>query len=288
MPAPNSGWIGEIALDVEWAHAIAPKANILLVEANSSSDTDLFTAVRYAASQPGVVAVSMSWGGGEFSGETELRRQHLHRRPSGHAGVTFVASSGDSGAPALYPSASPNVALGRRHDAAPRQRPATSPSETGWSGSGGGISAYRNAAELPEGRRHPDRPRGGPRRTWPTTPTRAPASRSTTATTTARCAPWVQYGGTSAAAPQWAALDRHRRPGPRPGRPGLASTAAARRCRRSTSCRASDFHDITSGTSTGSPEYSAGAGYDLVTGRGTPVANLVVTAPRSTALPGPA
>ena len=37
-----------------------------------------------------------------------------------------------------------------------------------------------------------------------------------------------------------------------------------------------DFHDITSGTSTGSPHYSAGPGYDYVTGLGSPMANLVV------------
>src|SRR5439155_7137311 len=70
LPQADSGWAVEIALDVEWAHAIAPGANILLVEASSSSTTDLFAGVRYAASQPGVVAVSMSWGGGESPFET--------------------------------------------------------------------------------------------------------------------------------------------------------------------------------------------------------------------------
>src|SRR5262249_28082549 len=69
MPAANGGWASEIALDVEWAHAIAPKANILLVEANSNSYANLFAAATYAAKQPNVVAVSMSFGGGEFSGE---------------------------------------------------------------------------------------------------------------------------------------------------------------------------------------------------------------------------
>src|SRR5262245_45822089 len=69
MPAANNGWSQEIALDVEWAHAIASAANILLVEANSNSFSDLLTAVRYAARQPGVVAVSMSWGGPEFATE---------------------------------------------------------------------------------------------------------------------------------------------------------------------------------------------------------------------------
>jgi subtilase family serine protease len=69
MPVADGGWAGEIALDVEWAHAIAPKANILLVEAADNSFSNLLAAVDYARHATGVVAVSMSWGGGEFSGE---------------------------------------------------------------------------------------------------------------------------------------------------------------------------------------------------------------------------
>src|SRR5262249_32738984 len=66
-PAANANWAMEMALDVEWAHAIAPAANILLVEAASASDTDLLAAVDYAANYKdpagqGVAAVSMSWG----------------------------------------------------------------------------------------------------------------------------------------------------------------------------------------------------------------------------------
>src|SRR5437016_526643 len=65
QPPADSGWALEASLDVEWAHAIAPQAHILLVEAASASTSDLLTAVDYARSQPGVVAVSMSWGGHE-------------------------------------------------------------------------------------------------------------------------------------------------------------------------------------------------------------------------------
>ena len=63
----DGGWALEISLDVQWAHAIAPNATILLVEAQSSLGSDLLAAVSYATSQPNVVAVSMSWGGSEFS-----------------------------------------------------------------------------------------------------------------------------------------------------------------------------------------------------------------------------
>src|SRR5262249_15216951 len=48
MPPSNRGWASEIALDVEWAHAIAPGANILLVEANDNSYNNLFAAVTFA------------------------------------------------------------------------------------------------------------------------------------------------------------------------------------------------------------------------------------------------
>src|SRR5262249_55449928 len=99
LPAADPGWITEIALDVEWAHAIAPGANILLVEANSASYSDLMTAVNTARNYSGVVAVSMSWGSGEFISETGY--DSYFTTPANHGGVTFVAASGDSGAPAI-------------------------------------------------------------------------------------------------------------------------------------------------------------------------------------------
>ncbi len=105
----NSGWTEEESLDVEWAHAIAPGANILVVEANSQSIQDLLAAVNTARSTPGVVAVSMSWGFPETS--NEISYDSNFTTPAGHQGITFIASSGDSGslAGASYPAASPNV-----------------------------------------------------------------------------------------------------------------------------------------------------------------------------------
>ena len=72
LPSNSStgGWDIEESLDVEWAHSIAPQANIILFEANSASYFDLLSAVYTAADYAGVSAVSMSWGGGEYSGET--------------------------------------------------------------------------------------------------------------------------------------------------------------------------------------------------------------------------
>jgi subtilase family serine protease len=92
-PPVSAGWSTEIALDVEWAHAIAPAANILLVEAKSNSWPDLLGAVDYARQHPHVGVVSMSFGGGEFPGETGL---DFHFTSQNGQGITFIASAGDT------------------------------------------------------------------------------------------------------------------------------------------------------------------------------------------------
>jgi subtilase family serine protease len=136
MPATavnNANWDIEIALDVEWVHAMAPRANIVLVEALSSSDVDLFNAVQYAGALADVT--SDSWGAGEYSGETFFDSYLL----TAHGPVLF--STGDSGAPGGYPAFSPFVtAVGGTtlHVNAIGYRS----SETGWGGSGGGVSQY--------------------------------------------------------------------------------------------------------------------------------------------------
>jgi len=96
-PPANANWALEMALDVEWAHAIAPAANILLVEAAGDTDAQILAAVDYAANYHdpvtglGVAAVSMSWGFNEFSAQTDAAHDgHF----AGHPGVTFVGASG--------------------------------------------------------------------------------------------------------------------------------------------------------------------------------------------------
>lgn len=134
-PPVDEGWSQEAALDIEWAHAMAPSAKIYLVEAASSAFTDLFAAVHKAASLKGVREISMSWGGSEFSTETnfdaDLNAYH----------VVYCTSAGDVGGQQNYPATSPNViAVGGTTlnlDTAGNRV-----SETGWSGSGGGPSLY--------------------------------------------------------------------------------------------------------------------------------------------------
>ncbi|MDE2021950.1 MAG: peptidase S8/S53 subtilisin kexin sedolisin, partial [Patescibacteria group bacterium] len=95
----NSGWALETSLDVEWAHAIAPNAKILLVEAKTPSGSNLLKAVDYAASRKDAVSISMSWGGGEFPEEVSLD-SHF----KSVSGAVFFASSGDNGTGASWPA----------------------------------------------------------------------------------------------------------------------------------------------------------------------------------------
>ena len=72
---PTGGWELEAALDLQWAHAMAPDARLFLVEAASDSFSDLLAAERVAGNLvagAGGGEVSNSWGSNEFSGETSL------------------------------------------------------------------------------------------------------------------------------------------------------------------------------------------------------------------------
>lgn len=134
-PRGNGGWNQEAALDIEWAHAMAPSAKIVLVEAASSSFTDLFAAVKVASGLRGVKEVSMSWGGSEFSGE--LADDSYFTTP----GIVYFASSGDTGGVTGYPGVSPSVVCAGG-TTIHRTSSGVFASETGWSGSGGGFSQY--------------------------------------------------------------------------------------------------------------------------------------------------
>ena len=255
-PAYNSGWAIEMALDVEWAHAVAPGANILLVEAVSASLNDLLAAVNYARNQASVSVVSMSWGAGEFNGEGSY--DSYFTTPSGHGGVTFVASSGDNGAPASWPSISSNVlsvggttlSLGSGNSYG---------SEKGWGGSGGGYSPYIS---------EPTYQRGFQNTGHRSNPDVAYDADPYSGFYVNQNGSWYAVGGTSAGAPQWAGLIAIANQGrAAAGRAPLSSALHA-----IYSLAAADFHDIT----IGSNGYKAGVGYAAVTGRGSPIANLIV------------
>ena len=260
-PRTDSGWAGEIALDVEWAHAIAPGANILLVEANSASLSNLLAAVDYARNQPGVSVISMSWGASEFSGEASYDSHFT--TPAGHTPITFIAASGDGGAGAMWPAVSTNV-IGVGGTTL-NQSSGTYISETAWSGSGGAYSRYIVEPSYQTSVQSTGR-RGSPDVAYDANPNTGFAVYDTVPD--GNQTGWFQIGGTSAGAPQWAALiaivNQNRVAA---GKSTLSNAPAA-----IYSLPSADFHDIT----TGSNGLRATAGYDPVTGRGTPIARLVV------------
>lgn len=287
MPSNDTrgGWALETAMDVEWAHVIAPNANILLVLANSANDADLYKAVDTARNWAGVSAVSMSWGADEVS--SDLSSDFHFTTPSGHTGVTFLASSGDAGAYSDsssttkvvgYPAASNNVVAVGGTYLTTTSGGAWS-SETGW---GSGTSSYNDGGS------------GGGISKWHTQPTyqKGVVTQSTTYRTlpdismdadpssgvpvysaydNGASTPWVTLGGTSLAAPLWAGVIAVANQGRVIA--GLSNLdGATQTLPKLYSAPAADFHDITSGNN----GYAAGAGYDLVTGIGTPKVNLLV------------
>jgi subtilase family serine protease len=264
LPASNASWSLEISLDVEWAHAIAPGANILLVEASSSNLNDLLAAVNYARNVSSVSVVSMSWGTSEFMGETQ--DDSYFTTPAGHIGISFVASSGDSGSPGLWPAMSTNV-LAVGGTTLTTTSNGTYVSETAWSDSGGGTSVFEPEPSYQSGVQSTGM-RTSPDVSYNANPSTGYAVYDSVAY--GGTSGWSEVGGTSAGAPQWAGLiaiaDQ--------GRVAASQSTLNGAQAALYSLSSSDFHDITSGSNGG---YSATTGYDEVTGRGTPVGNLIIS-----------
>ncbi|MFZ0705166.1 MAG: S53 family peptidase [Candidatus Korobacteraceae bacterium] len=133
----SSGWQGEEALDIEWAHAMAPNASIVLMEASSASNTALYQAVTaansYISSHGGKGEISMSWGGSETSGESSSDTYFKQ------SGVVYFASSGDSPG-VIYPSSSPYVVSAGGTQV--NRSGGNYTKQTAWSDGGGGASKY--------------------------------------------------------------------------------------------------------------------------------------------------
>ncbi|GGM10633.1 S53 family peptidase [Nakamurella endophytica] len=129
LPRTNAGWAQEISLDLDMVSAACPDCHILLVEASSASFANLGAAVNVAARQPGVVAISNSYGGSDSSASSAYD----------HPGIAVTASTGDSGygvqSPASYPSV---VAVGGT--SLTKASTARGWSESAWSGAGSGCS----------------------------------------------------------------------------------------------------------------------------------------------------
>jgi subtilase family serine protease len=256
LPKKSRGWSQEIAIDVEWAHAIAPAANILLVEAKSS--TGFGSAIDYARHVPGVTVVSVSAGGDEF--RSEMAADALFTTPPGHVGITFVFAAGDDGGVAEYPSSSPNV-LSVGGTSLYTDGSGQYVGESVWSDGGGGASKYEGIPSYQNGLGVTSR--GTPDVTYNGDPETGFAVFDTFGT-----GGWAQFGGTSIGTPQWAALLAIANQGRSlAGKQPLANAQAALYAMPS-----GDFHDIT----TGNNNHQATVGYDLASGLGSPIANLLI------------
>src|SRR5262249_14398572 len=184
-----------IALDVEWAHAIAPRAHIVLVEAKSNSFADLMQAIDTAVTKYNANVVSMSFGGNEFASEVNYDF-HFSKWPN----VTFVASSGDNVCGVEYPAASPYV-LAVGGTTLNLSSDGTWGGESAWSGSGGGVSAYEGRPSYQGGTS------GG--RVVPDVAYDADPNTGFAVYDSYKYqgqSGWFVVGGTSAGAPQWAAI----------------------------------------------------------------------------------
>jgi subtilase family serine protease len=246
----DSGWASETSLDVEWAHAIAPKAKILLVEAVTPSGANLLKAVDYAASRKDASAISMSWGGAEFPEEISLD-SHF----KSVSGAPFFASSGDNGAGASWPASSPFV-IGVGGTTVSLKTVGTFSKEIAWSGSGGGVSAYEKQPSFQSA--YSIAKAGGMRAIPDVSYDADPAS----GFSIVRSGKWYVVGGTSAGAPQWAAITAL----------GQGVEIGKLYSDKSGNSSAKYFRDILIG-SNGDCKYYCDARkhYDYVTGLGSPL-----------------
>ncbi len=247
-PRTNCGWAQEAALDIEWAHAMAPGAKIVLVEAASNSFSDLLKAVDVASgiAAAGGGQVSMSWGGSEFSGETGYDSHFTT------SGVVYFAASGDSGGKTIWPGVSPKaVSAGGTTLTLNGDGTVT---ETGWSGSGGGPSKYEPQpayqASIVSGSK-----RGAPDFSFDADPRTGVSVYDTTSCQ--GMSGWMVFGGTSVSSPSLAGIVNSA---------GGNTSTVNELTEIYSGLGTGAFRDITIGTA---GSYSAKAGWDFVTGVGS-------------------
>ncbi len=259
-PSATTGMAIETSLDVEWAHAVAPQANILLVEVpvyvypNGSYDSvPMFSAADWAASRPGVSVVSMSFGG-SYAGESSHDSQLT-------GAVTFVSSVGDNGT-FTYPGSSTNV-IGVGGTSLTVDGSGNYVGESVWYQSGGGPDPYN------PGKSGPDvgfnAVNDSVYDSWDFG---------------AGASGWGMESGTSFAAPAWAGIlaiaDQGRA---LTGLPVL-TTASTRNLLQSMSAQGADFHTNIPGSNL--LGYSGSSVY----GAGTPIASRVVAGLTQEVIPG--
>ncbi len=268
-PGTNSGWALETALDVEWAHAIAPKASIRLYVGLDNSFQHLLNAINRAVSDNVASVISMSFGASENSFSTSgfLTLYESAFSTAVNKGITPVASSGDNGKVG-YPSSSPNV-VSVGGTTLTISSTGAYVSEKTWNNrfgsTGGGSSRVFSEPSYQLGVPENDaaRTRGTPDVAYDGDPV------SGFDVFCSSCGGEFQVGGTSAGAPQWAALIALRVQSK--GRLGLGNNSIYSIGKGAS--YSSNFHDVTAGQ-VGSKK--ADAAWDYTTGWGSPRANNLV------------
>jgi subtilase family serine protease len=266
-------WALDIAVGVEWAHAIAPQANIMLIETANATLDGLLSGVDVAVAQNANV-ISMSWGGPEFATEAATEDGHFVA-----PNVTFFAAAGDSGHGVLYPAASPFVmSVGATTLSLDKQ--GNYMGEKAFSGSGGGQSAfepeplYQLAYPIPNNPKHL---RGTPDVAFDGDPNTGVAVFDSIPF--GGTVGWFQVGGTSIGPPQWAGLVaianslRAPKKSALTGSQGVLYEAALDRADDAT------YNDVSKGVNGSCGKLChAKPGYDYVTGLGSPEADLLIPA----------
>ncbi len=260
-PAPDESWIVETASDVQWAHAIAPDAQIAIYCAASDEYGDLFKAVSDASADNADV-ISMSFGSEEFRTQTDY--EEVFR----FSDSVFVASSGDVGGKVFFPSSSPFVVSVGGTSLYLSPSGSRLGEEIAWRNSGGGPSLYN---EIPEYQRIfegiPEL--SGNKRATPDIAFYADSSPGFAVyyTDKAGNGMWTCVGGTSVAAPCIAgiiALSWHNDELKNKSYPEFLYTLAGK---TEYNTNSDSFRDIIKGNNM---VFEALVGYDLCTGLGTP------------------
>jgi subtilase family serine protease len=293
-------WAIETSLDVQWAHAMAPGASIVLVVAATGAASDINAAVQSAITLPGVSVISQSFGQPESlirSGNAEVVQAHANYEQAQLHGITVLASAGDLGATngsmranATYPASDPLVTAVGGTEGLPY--PAGLLASDGYGGeqvwnevdrmdgiihaTGGAVSFLFPLPSFQQGLNLTSR-------TIPDLSYNAAVNGGVLVHISAALlgrSGWFVVGGTEAGAPQWAGIiAMANQMSALMGEEPLGYINPALYALAQGSTAANDFHDITignnqlSGTLIG---FSATPGYDLATGWGTPnVASLV-------------
>ena len=254
-PPSRPDYGGEIALDIEWAHAIAPNAKIYLIECASNDVSDLQVGIQKAAQLTNVREVSMSFGASEYGGETSIDSTFTA------ANVVYFAAAGDTSNELDYPAASPNV-IGVGGTTLNVVN-GTFVSESAWNEGGGGpsavepVPAYQSAIPLIVANGHrgtPDLAADGDPNTGVAVYDSTPIPNGDGTTSVG----WQVVGGTSLSCPICAAITNLRG--------NFATSSYAELVRQYGLAGTNRFRDIVAGAS---GAYDATVGYDFITGLGS-------------------